>query len=159
MRTARRVKQAMYYSLPEDKKPIYERDEQGNIIYDTMPDGEQVPRVVGESDIEFSMPIEFKNSITGNLTEEELLAFGNEPRMKAKMTYKKGEFPFFVGTKIWFRNEIEYEEGEFYPSEELYPSEMLYPNGMPTTESADYIVIGIQDTGRHFYKALLVKNV
>ena len=85
MRTARRIKQVMYYSLPEDKKPIYERDEQGNIIYDTMPDGEQVPRVVGESDIEFSMPIEFKNSITGNLTEEELLAFGNEPRMKAKM--------------------------------------------------------------------------
>ena len=159
MRTSRRVKQFMYYSIPTGNEPIYERDEQGNIIYDTMPDGEQVPRVVGESDIEFSMPIEFKNSITGNLTEEELLAFGNEPRMKAKMTYKKGEFPFVVGTKIWLRNGIEYREEELYPSEDLYPSDILLPDGLPSTDNADFIIIGIQDTGRHFYKALLVKNV
>ena len=159
MRTPKRVKQKMYYSIPIGGQPIYEHDSEGNIIYDTMPDGEQIARVVGETAEEYSQPTEFYNSITGELTAEELQSFGNEPRMKAKMTFKKGEFPFVVGTKIWFRNEIEYEEGEFYPSEELCPSDILYPNGMPTTENADYIVIGIQDTGRHFYKALLVKNV
>ena len=159
MRTAQRVKQPMFYSLPCGGEIIYERDSSGNIIYDTMPDGEQIPRVVGEKDETYSLPIPFTNSITGNLTEEELLAFGNEPRMKAKMTYKKGEFPFVVGTKVWLNRGIEYKEGMLYPSDELYPSSVILPNGLPDTENADFLIIGIQDTGRHFYKALLVKTV
>ena len=157
MRTAKRTKQKMFYSIPLNGEPIYARDSEGNIIYDTMPDGEQVARVVGETDITFSQPVEFYNSITGTLTQEELLAFGDEPREKAKMTYKKGEFPFVAGTKIWLRNEIEYREGELYPSELLYPSDILFPNGLPDTDSADYRVVGVYNTGRHFDKALLVK--
>ena len=159
MRTARRIKQKMVYSLPESGGQIYERDSQGNIIYDVMPDGESIPRIVGETTEKFSLPVDFYNSITGNLTEEELLAFGNEPREKAKMTYKKGEFPFVVGTKIWLMSEIESKEQEIYPSDDLFPSDYLYPNGVPDTDNADFIIVGIQDTGRHFYKALLVKNV
>jgi hypothetical protein len=141
MRTAKRVKQKLYYSLYTDGEPIYERDSEGNIIYDTMPDGEQVPRVIGESSIGYQTPVEFFNSITGELTVEELQAFGDEPKMKAKMTYKKGEYPFAVGTLIWHNSEPEVNEGQVNP------------------DSADYRVVGIQDTGRHFYKALLVKIV
>jgi hypothetical protein len=74
------------------------------------------------------------------------------------MTYKKGELPFVVGTKIWLNNIPEYEEAEIYPSDELYPSNFLFPNGIVDEKSADFTVIGIQDVGRHFYKALLVKN-
>lgn len=159
MRTAKRTKQKMYYSIPMGGETIYARDSQGNIIYDTMPDGNQVARVVGENDETYSQPVEFYNSITGNLTAEELQAFGDEPREKAKMTYKKGEFPFVVSTRIWLRNEIEYREGELYPSETLYPSNILLPNGLPDTENADYRVIGVLTTGRHFDTALLVKNV
>ena len=159
MRTPKRVKQKMYYSIPIGGQVIYERDSDGNIIYDTMPDGEQIARVVGETAEEYSQPIEFYNSITGELTVEELQAFGNEPRMKAKMTFKKGEFPFVVGTKVWLNRGIEYKEGMLYPSDKLYPSNVILPNGLPDTENADFIIVGIQDTGRHFYKALLVKNV
>ena len=138
MRTPKRVKQKMYYSLPSPGEPIYATDEQGNIIYDTMPDGESVPRKVGETPDGYSSPVEFANSITGDLTADELQAFGAEPRMKCKMTYKKGEFPFVVNTLIWKDTEVTdpVDEG-----------------------SADYRIIGIQSTGRHFYKALMVSVV
>lgn len=158
MRTPKRVKQFMIYSLPIGGEPIYATDSSGNIIYDPMPDGNTVARVVGETKEGYSEPVEFYNSITGTLTEDELMAFGNEPGMKAKMTYKKGELPFVVGTKIWLNNVPEYEEAEIYPSDELYPSNFLFPNGIVDEKSADFTVIGIQDVGRHFYKALLVKN-
>ena len=138
MRTPKRVKQKMYYSLPSPGEPIYATDEQGNIIYDTMPDGESVPRKVGETPDGYSSPVEFFNSITGDLTADELQAFGAEPRMKCKMTYKKGEFPFVVNTLIWKDTQVTdpIDEG-----------------------SADYRIIGIQSTGRHFYKALMVSVV
>lgn len=138
MRTPKRVKQKMYYSLPSAGEPIYATDEQGNIIYDTMPDGESVPRKVGETPDGYSSPVEFFNSITGDLTADELQAFGAEPRMKCKMTYKKGEFPFVVNTLIWKDTQVT----------------------VPVDEgSADYRIIGIQSTGRHFYKALMVSVV
>lgn len=138
MRTPKRVKQKMYYSLPSPGQPIYATDEQGNIIYDTMPDGVSVPRKVGETPDGYSSPVEFANSITGDLTADELQAFGTEPRMKCKMTYKKGEFPFVVNTLIWKDSQVPvpFDEG-----------------------SADYRIIGIQSTGRHFYKALMVSVV
>lgn len=138
MRTPKRVKQKMYYSLPSPGEPIYATDENGNIIYDTMPDGESVPRKVGETPDGYSSPVEFFNSITGDLTADELQAFGAEPRMKCKMTYKKGEFPFVVNTLIWKDTQVTdpVDEG-----------------------SADYRIIGIQSTGRHFYKALMVSVV
>lgn len=138
MRTPKRVKQKMYYSLPFEGEPTYATDSEGNIIYDTMPDGETVPRKVGETPDGYSSPVEFFNSITGELTADELQAFGTEPKRKCKMTYKKGEFPFVVNTLIWKDSEVT------DPIDE---------------SSADYRIIGIQDTGRHFYKALLVSVV
>lgn len=142
MRTARRIKQKMYYSLITSGTPIYERDASGNIIYDTMPDGTEQPRIKGESEMGFQTPVEFYNSITGELTVEELQAFGDEPKMKAKMTFKKGTLPLTVGALIWHNTEPAIDK-----------------QGGFDKDTADYRVIGIQDTGRHFYKALLVKNV
>lgn len=139
MRTPKRVKQVMYYSLPSAGQPIYEKDAEGNIIYDEMPDGQQVPRMVGESPDGYSKPVKFMNSITGELTADELQAFGAETKGRCKMTYKKGEFPFTINTLIW---------KDTTPPEETVDE-----------SSADYRIIGIQDTGRHFYKALMVSVV
>ena len=136
MRTPKRVKQILYYAVYTVSTPIYAKDSEGNIIYDTMPDGATVARVVGETSTGYSEAEEFKNSITSDLTAEELQAFGDEPREKAKMTYKKGEFPFSVGTLIF-----------------LEKPEVV------NEENADYRVIGVRNTGRHFDMALLVKNV
>ena len=138
MRTPKRVKQKMYYSLPSAGEPIYERDSEGHIIYDVMPDGTQVARVSGETPESYAAPIEFLNSITGELTADELQAFGTETKGRCKMTYKKGEFPFVIDTLIWKDST---------------------PTNPVDETSADYRIIGIQDTGRHFYKALMVSVV
>ena len=138
MRTPKRVKQIMYYSLPTSGETIYERDSEGNIIYDVMPDGEQVARIAGESRETYATPVKFLNSITGELTADELQAFGTETKGRCKMTYKKGEFPFVVDTLIW---------------------KDTAPQTPVDKGSADYRIIGIQKTGRHFYKALMVSVI
>lgn len=138
MITPRRVKQKMYYSTLHAGQPIYKRDDEGNIIYNVMPDGTEEPIYLGESPEGYDSPIEFWNSITGELTAEELQAYGAETTGACKITYPKDLYPFAIGTLIWKKSEIGYTE-----------------EGLIDENSADYRVIGIQDTGRHFYKALL----
>lgn len=140
MRTSKRQKQAMFYSNFREDIPIYERDSEGNIIYRTMPDGEEVPVTNGDTIKGYDTPVEFFNSITATLTEEELQAFGGEKKAVAKMTYHKEEYPFKVGTLIWKKSPVEYDSG-----------------GNVDPDSADYRVMGILDEGRLFYRAIMEK--
>ena len=140
MRTARRIKQKMYYSNYQKEIPIYEKDSEGNIIYREMPDGTSIPLVTGETIQGYEEPIEFLNSITATLTEDELMAFGGEKRAIAKMTFRKDEYPFMIGTLIWKKSAVKYDsEGNVDPL------------------SADYKVMGVLDEGQNFHRAILEK--
>lgn len=140
MRTPRRIKQKMYYSLLNSSMETYERDEEGNIIYD-IKGGVMIPRTTGEPIPVYSEPIEFFNSISGILTEDEMKAFGGEKIGNAKMTYHKDEFPFVTGTLIW-KN-----------------TTPVIKDGVVDEDSADYIVLGVLDAGKHFYKCILAEVV
>ena len=137
MRTARRSKQIMYYSNFHTSEPVYLTDDEGNIVYRTMPDGEQIAVKDGETKEGYDEPTEFMNTISGSLTEDELMAFGSESRAVAKITYHKGNLPFRVGTLIWKDSEVGYIDGEV------------------DENSADYRVMGILDEGQHFYRAIM----
>lgn len=142
MRTPRRIKQKMYYSLLNSSMETYERDKEGNIIYD-IKGGDMIPRTTGEPIPVYSEPIEFFNSISGILTEDEMKAFGGEKIGNAKMTYHKDEFPFVTGTLIW---------------KKTIP---VVKDGIVDEDSADYIVLGVLNAGKNFYKCILsevVKN-
>lgn len=142
MRTPRRIKQKMYYSLLNSSMETYERDEEGKIIYD-IKGGAMIPRTTGEPIPVYGEPIEFYNSISGILTEDEMKAFGGEKIGNAKMTYHKNEFPFVTGTLIW-KNTVP-----------------VVKEGVVDEDSADYIVLGVLNAGKHFYKCILsevVKN-
>lgn len=141
MRTARRIKQKMYYSQLIGEVPIYETDDNGNIIY-IIRGGEKIPKSSGETTPGYSDPTEFFNAISGDLTEDEARAFGSEKLGNAKMTYRKNEYPFKTGTLIWKDSEILYKQ-----------------DGTIDTESADYIVMGVLDAGKHFWKCILSKVV
>ena len=141
MRTARRIKQLMYYSQLTEQIPIYETDDEGNIIY-IIHGGEKIPKSSGETTPGYSEPISFYNAISGDLTEDEMKAFGGEKLGNAKMTYRKNEFPFNTGTLIWKDSDILYNV-----------------DGTIDTESADYIVMGVLDAGKHFWKCILSKVV
>lgn len=140
MRTPRRVKQHMLYALKGESQPIYERDEDGNIIY-LIVGGEKVPKDSGDVTNGISTPIDFYNSIGSQLTQAEIEAFGVQGRTLASMTYKRGEYPFEVGTLIWLNSEVKYQE-----------------NGDVDEGSADFVVAGINTTGRHFWRAILRSN-
>ena len=137
MRVPRRIKQKMYYSLLIGKEPIYERDDLGRIVYQII-GGEKIPIETGESEEKYSEPIEFFNSISGELTEDELQAFGTLNNAVSKITYKREQYPFKTGTIIWKQSEIKRNE-----LNEVDPT------------SADYRVVGIMDEGQYFWKAML----
>lgn len=143
MRTPRKIKQPLIYSLLKGKEPVYERDEDGNIVYRII-GGEKVPKKTGETRDTYSSPITFYNTISGQLTEDELRAFGTQNNAIAKMTYKRSQYPFKVGTLIWKTSEVK-----------------LLDDDTPDPTSADYRIIGIMSEGQYFWKCLLeavVKN-
>lgn len=136
MRTPRKIKQPLIYALLKGKKPVYKRDENGNIIYRIVA-GESVPLQSGNTEDVYSDPITFYNSISGQLTEDELQAFGTQSNVIAKMTYKREQYPFKVGTLIWKNSEVK------------------YVDGTPDPTSADYRVVGVMTEGQYFWKCLL----
>lgn len=137
MRTPRRVRQPLIYALLKGKEPIYERDKDGNIIYKIVA-GEKIPKTTGEKRDIYSAPITFYNSISGQLTEDELQAFGTQNNAIAKMTYHREQYPFRTGTLIWKTSEVQYLD-----------------DGTPDPTSADYRVIGIMTEGQYFWKCLM----
>ena len=138
MRTARRIKVRMFYSNFLENQPVYVRDANGEIVYQTMPDGTQVPKKTGLFENRFSEPVEFFNSITGELREDEWKAFGHQNVGAAVMTFNNGEFPFVSGTLIWKDSEIGRKA-----------------DGSVDEATADYRVMGVDRTGQYFTRVVM----
>lgn len=138
MRTSRRKKVRMFYSNYLENQPVYVRDSEGNIVYQTMPDGAQVPKKTGQFEDRYDEPTEFFNSITGELREDEWKAFGHQNVGAAVMTYNNGEFPFKAGTLIWKDSEIGRKD-----------------DGTVDEATADYRIMGIDKTGQFFTRVVM----
>lgn len=141
MRTPRRITQRMFYSNVDRVVDIYETDENGNIVYKII-GGEKIPKKTGETKLVYAEPTEFYNSISGELTEDEMRAFGGENLGNAKMTYPRNRYHFKNGTLVWKESEIKYNA-----------------DGTVIEESADYRVVGVMNAGQHFWKCILTEIV
>ncbi len=62
MRLLEKNKQNLKYALQVGEVPVYERDEDGNIIYIEV-DGQKVPVETGETEPGYSNPIDFRGNI------------------------------------------------------------------------------------------------
>lgn len=141
MRTLLKNKQKMKYALQIGEVPIYQTDEDGNIIYYTDSEGNKIPLETGEKEIGYSEPIEFFNGISGKLSEVLVEAFGiNDTSLYAEMDYSANEYPFKAGTLIWKKSDIKYKDAE---------ETIIDP------ASADYEVVGIIDESKNFWNCLL----
>lgn len=140
MRTAWKVRQSMYYALKGEPQPIYERDSEGNIIY-LIIGGESVPKESGETTNGIEEPVPFKNSIGSSLSQAEIEAYGVQGRTLASMTYPREKYPFKVGTLIWQNSEV----GRL-------------DSGEVDEDTADYVIAGINESGQHFWRAILRSN-
>ena len=137
MRTLNKNTQKMYYANQDRVVPIYEyyEDEDGNMI----------PLDTGETKLIYGEPIEFKANISNKLNEVKWAEYGiDESTNYAQIVASKGSIPLKVGTIIWKKSEIGYEDVD---------SEIVDEN------TSDYVVKGVADEGLTEDWYLLKKRV
>lgn len=142
MRTLRRNKQSMKYSLQISEVPIYQTDEDGNIIYYTDDDGNKIPLETGETRIGYSKPVPFSANINNKLDEVTWREYGVDDTTKfAQIVVQKNSLPLQVGSIIWKKSEVEYKDG------------------IIDETSCDYTVKGVADEGLSVDLFLLQRNL
>lgn len=105
MRTAKKNKVKLLYSLQGENVPIYEVDDEGNIVYEEV-DGVQIPVKTGDEFTGYEEPIEF----FGNLS---FYTGWNYPGVwgvtlnnaDAILLMDKNELPIDETSRIWFKSE------------------------------------------------------
>lgn len=125
MRTLRRNQQSMYYALQLGEVPIYQRDNDGNIIYEHYEDsdgniiyyldddGNKIPSKTGEYEIAYSNPVEFMSSISMSGGEAEAQEYGLDiSSYDAIMIMQKNSIPIAEGSLIWKESEVGYKDEE-----------------------------------------------
>lgn len=98
MRTLKKNKQEMYYSVLLGEYPIYD--------YYIDSDGNRIPVSTGESEMRYSVPKEFKGNIAMSGGESEAVEFGvNKSDYSAVLVVDKEELPIDETSLIWFESE------------------------------------------------------
>ena len=145
MMTLQSNKQPMKYSLQGERVPIYETDENGNIVYYTDSGGNKIPIETGEYTTGYSQPIPFLANINNKLNEVVWQDYGiDDSTNYAQIITSKDELPLKVGSVIWKKSEVGYKDDEKTIVDET---------------TADYTVKGIADEGMSEDLFLLQRNV
>lgn len=124
MRTLNKNKQKMKYSIKVERKPIYETDSDGNIIYYEDEEGNRIPLETGEYEMGYSEPVEFYSNISMSGGEAEAREFGlSVADYDAVLVLDKNKVPLKEGSLIWHEKEVKFKD-----------------DGEVDTTSADYTV-------------------
>lgn len=132
-------KQVMKYSLQGQTVTIYERDDDGNILYEGYTDtegnfipyldddGNKIPKVLEEK-TGFSEPVDFKANISFSGGEAQSKEYGFDTAdFDAVLLTDKGMYPLKKGDLIWL------------DSKPTYTSD-----GLVDETSADFTIVGIK---------------
>lgn len=128
-------KQAMKYSLQGQTVTIYERDDDGNILYYTDNDGEpyldsegdKIPKILEEK-TGFSEPVDFKANIAFSGGEAQSKEYGFDTAdFDAILLTDRNTLPIQKGDLIWL------------DSKPTYTSD-----GLVDETSADFTIVGIK---------------
>lgn len=102
-------KQKLYYALQTNSVPVYETDEDGNIIYYEDSDGNRIPLETGGTQEGYSQPVLFLGNIAmsgGEVKDEE---YGlSVADYDAVLIMQKNEIPVTETSRIWFESEVGY---------------------------------------------------
>nr|DAF78377.1 MAG TPA: hypothetical protein [Caudoviricetes sp.] len=111
MMTLQSNKSQMFYALQGAPSPVYERDEEGNIIYYEDGDGNKIPLETGETEVGYSLPVEFWGNIAMSSGEAQPAEFGLDvSQYDAILIMSKGEIPIDETSLIWYQNEPGYKD-------------------------------------------------
>ena len=155
MRTLLKNKQAMKYAIQIGEVPIYNRDENGEIIYEHYEDsdgniiyyldenGNKIPSETGEYEIGYSEPVSFSANISNKLNEVVWAEYGIDNSTNyAQVLADKDVLPLKAGSVIWKKSEVGRKE-----------------IGSVDDSTADYVVKGVADEGQNFDLFLLQRNL
>ena len=132
MRTLRRNQQSMKYALQIGEVPIYQTDEDGNIIYYEDSEGNKIPLETGGTEIGYSEPVSFFASIAMSGGEAEAQEYGlSVSDYNATLLCQKCAYPIVEGSLIWTKSEVGYKDTN---------NEIIDPI------SADYEVIKVSES-------------
>lgn len=136
-------KQDLKYALQVGEVPIYERDEEGNIIYIDV-DGQKVPVETGETEIGYDKPVDFRGNIAMSGGEAEAKSFGVDiSEYDAVLLMEKGRIPIDETSLIWHTSEVKYIDEQ---------------NTIVDRKTADYSIKRVQ-TSINFTRYLLKRIV
>ena len=114
MRTSRKNKDELKYSLQGDTFPIYETDAQGNVVYEEI-DNVNVPVETGDDFVGYLTPVDFTGSLayyTGwNYPGVWGVTLGNAD---AILLMDKGEIPITETSVIWHKSPVKYKTVQVY---------------------------------------------
>lgn len=143
MRLLEKNKQNLKYALQVGEVPIYERDENGNIIYIEV-DGQKVPVETGETEPGYSNPIDFRGNIAMSGGEAEAKSFGVDiSEYDAILLMEKNRIPIDETSLIWHTSKVRYIDEQ---------------NTIVDKKSADYTVKRVQPS-LNFTRYLLKRVV
>lgn len=135
--------QQMKYSLQDGRVPIYERDENGDIVYIEV-DGEKIPVETGEYETGYSAPVDFMGNISMSGGEAEAKEFGMDiGDFDAVIILEKDAIPITETSIIWHTSPVKYKDEQ---------------NTIVNSKSADYAVKRVSPS-LNFTKVLLQRIV
>lgn len=113
MMTLNQNKQKLYYALLDNVVPIYETDDDGNIIYYEDEEGNRIPLETGDTKIIYSKPIEFYGNIAMSGGEVEVQEFGlNLADYEAILVLGKNTLPLTETSLIWQNTKPKFNQDE-----------------------------------------------
>ena len=141
MRTLDKNKQTMYYALLDKEVPVYEIDENGEILYVEI-DEERIPVETGDTKLGYGESTKLLGNIAMSGGEMEAREFGLSPEdYNAIVVCRINEYPIKEGTLIWHENKVGYEDVD---------------KTIVDADTADYIVIKVHkslNTVKYILKA------
>ncbi len=114
MRTLARNKQKLKYSLRQERKPIYELDENGNPVIEFVDEeGNIYYKETGSYTSGWSEPVIFYGNIAMSGGEAEAREFGlSLADYDAVLLLMRNEVPLTEGALIWIKSEVSYKDEE-----------------------------------------------
>jgi len=137
--------QEMKYSLQmKERIPIYETDDDGNVIYKSYEDdegnlinildddGNKIPETTGDYEYKYSTPVSFCANISMGCSDTQAEIFGIDPSgYDATIVTERNALPLTETSVIWFQSEPTYKDED---------------EAIPNPKSADYQVVKVVDS-------------
>lgn len=103
--------QRMYYALQNGQVPIYETDENGDILYYEDGEGNRYPIETGETENVYTEAVEFFGNIAMSGGEAKSEEYGIDvSQYDAILIVPKGQLPIDETSLIWFESEVGYKD-------------------------------------------------